>query len=326
MKICVYGAGAIGGLIGGLLSRAGLDVSLVARGAHLAAIRANGLRVRTPTGDFTCHPKATDNPADLGPQDYVIVSLKATAAPTVVDAMQPLLGPDTAVVTAMNGIPWWYFHGVEGPNAERQLESVDPGGVQWRGIGPQRAIGTVVWQAAELEAPGVVNHSYGDRLPLGEPDGSKSERATALSKAMVGAGLKSPVRTDLRNELWMKLWGNLSFNPVSVLTMQTLAGMARDPETRAVIAAMMSESKAVGEALGIRFAMSVDKRIATAEAVGEHKTSMMQDLELGRPMELDALVGSIIELAGIAGLPVPTIETVYRLALARARQAGCFPA
>ena len=239
--------------------------------------------------------------------------------------MQPLLGPDTAVVTAVNGIPWWYFHGIEGPHAGTQLSSVDPGGKQWAGLGPERAIGCVVWQAAEIVEPGRIRLSYGERMPIGEPDGTRSDRVQALSKALIAAGMKSPAKRDIRSDIWMKLWGNLSFNPLSLLTHGTLEQLAGDPDTAGTVRQMMVEGQAVGEALGMKFAIDVDRRIEGARSVGAHRTSMLQDLELGRPVELDALVGAVVELGRLTGVPTPTIELVYGLARQRAREAGCYP-
>ncbi|MEC9348052.1 MAG: 2-dehydropantoate 2-reductase [Pseudomonadota bacterium] len=324
MKICIYGAGAIGGYVGAMLARQGADVSLVARGPHLAAIREMGLKLVSATEEFTVRPVATDNPADLGPQDFVLLTLKAHGVTGIVDAIQPLLGPDTAVVTAQNGLPWWYFHGQKSEFAGQRLESADPGGLIWDRIGPERAIGSVVWQAAEIPEPGVISLGYGERLSLGEPAGGKSDRIVRLSEALVAAGVKAPIRPDIRNEIWVKLWGNLSFNPVSVLTQSTLVAMARDDGVRSVIAAMMEEAKAIGERLGIRFPMTVDKRIASAEAVGEHKTSMLQDLEGGRTMEIEPIIGTVSELGRLTGIPTPTIDTVYRLVVRRAKAAGCY--
>jgi len=325
MKVCIFGAGAIGGQVGAMLARSGVDVSLVARGPHLAAMQANGLSLITDEERFTVRPACTDDPAELGPQDYVMVALKAHSVPGVVDAMQPLLGPETAVVTAVNGIPWWYFHKLEGAHEGQQLGTVDPGGRQWQGIGPERAIGCVVWQAAEIAEPGVVRLSYGDRMPVGEPDNSRSERVKALSQALLAAGMKSPVKRDIRSEIWMKLWGNLSFNPMSLLTHATLERLAGDADTAGTVRAMMVEAQQVGEALGARFPIDVDRRIDGARSVGAHRTSMLQDLELGRPVELDALTGSVIELGRIVGIATPTIELVYGLARQRAREAGCYP-
>ncbi len=328
MKVCVYGAGAIGGYLGVMLARSGVDVTLVARGAHLAAMRENGLRLKLSAEmggeELVARPRCTDDPREAGPQDYVIIALKAHSVPGVVDAMQPLLGPGTAVVTAVNGIPWWYFHGLDGPYRDRRLESVDPGGRQWDGIGPGRAIGCVVYPATEVVAPGVIEHVEGDRFTLGEPSGEKTLRVERLSAALIAAGLKAPVRPRIRDEIWVKLWGNLSFNPISALTHATLDVIATDPDSQPVARAMMLEAQAIAEALGVRFGINVDKRIAGAAAVGAHKTSMLQDLERGRPMEIDALVGSVQEMGRLVGIPTPTIDTVLGLVRLRARMAGCY--
>jgi len=291
MKVCVFGAGAMGGWIGGLLARQGVDVTLIARGPHLAAMRERGLTIRMNGEEFHTRPRVTDDPREAGPQDYLLISLKAHSVPPVVEHMLPLLRDDTAVVTASNGIPWWYFYKLPGPWENHRLEMVDPGGKQWDILRPERALGCVLWPAAEVVEPGVIQHEYGERISLGEPDGSRSDRLEALSKALSAAGLKAPLSPRLRNEIWMKLWGNLSLNPVSTLTLSTLEDMIRDRGTCGVIRQMMEEGKAVGEKLGVRFALSVDARIKAAEEVGAHKTSMLQDLERGRPMEIDALVG-----------------------------------
>lgn len=324
MKICIYGAGAIGGFMGAELADAGADVSLIARGPHLEAMQKNGLTLIRGDTQTVSHPKATSDPAELGAQDVVIITLKAHSVPGVVDHMQPLLGPDTAVVTAVNGIPWWYFHGAEGAHKDKRLESVDPGNKQWDGIGPERAIGCVVYPATEVAEPGVIQHIEGDRFTLGEPDGSRSERIQALSKALIAAGLKAPIRPRIRDEIWIKLWGNLSFNPISALTGETLEGICNDPATVAVVRNMMAEAAEIAEALGVRLAIDVDKRIAGAKAVGAHKTSMLQDLELGRPMEIDALVSVVQELGHLTAKPTPTIDAVLALVKQRARLAGCY--
>lgn len=326
MRVCIYGAGAIGGHIGALLALVDVDVTLIARGPHLAALKKDGLRLHTGGAEHHVHPACTEDPAEAGVQDYVIVTLKAPSVAAIVEPMQPLLGPDTAVVTAMNGIPWWYFHKLAGPFEGRGIESVDPGRRIWNGIGPERAIGCVVWTAAEITAPGVIEHTYGDRVSLGEPGGARSDRATALSARLIEAGLKSPVRPKIRNEIWMKLWGNLSFNPVSALTHATLDTIAADPGTNAIVRAMMVEARAVGERLGVRFSMDVDARIKGAAEVGAHRTSMLQDLEKGRAMEIEALVGSVAELGRLVDVTTPTIDMVYALVVQRAREADCYRA
>ena len=323
MRICIYGAGAIGGYLGVQLTLAGEDVTLIARGPHLAAMRQNGLKLLIDGEERVAHPRCTDDPAEAGPQDYVIVTLKAHSVPGVVDVMQPLLGPDTAVVTATNGIPWWYFYGLEGQWRDHRLESVDPGGTQWDEIGPERAIGCVVYPATEVAEPGVIRHLDGNRFTLGEPTGDKTERVQALSQALISAGFRAPVR-DIRDELWVKLWGNLTFNPISALTLETLDVVATDPGTRGVARAMMLEAQAIGEKVGVRFKVDVDRRIDGAAAVGAHRTSMLQDLDKGRPMEIDALVSAVQEMGRLVGLPTPTVDVVLALVRQRARAAGCY--
>ncbi|WP_339630798.1 2-dehydropantoate 2-reductase [uncultured Sneathiella sp.] len=326
MKICIYGAGAIGGLIGGLLARKGdAEVSLIARGPHLAAIQKNGLTIKGPEETFTLdNITATDDPAELGPQDYVIIALKAHSVAGIVDKMQPLLGPETAVVAAQNGVPWWYFYGLEGETQDRRVKAVDPDGKIWDGIGPERAIGCVIYQAAEVSEPGVIAHMAGDRFPVGEPTGERTERVKTLSKLLIGAGLKAPVRTDIRSDIWVKLWGNLSFNPISALTGATLDLITGNPETRAVARKMMLEAQAIGESLGVNYPIDVDARIEGAAGVGPHKTSMLVDLESGRPMEIDALVTAVQEMGSITGHATPTIDTVVSLLRQKARLLGCY--
>ncbi|MCS6891467.1 MAG: 2-dehydropantoate 2-reductase [Rhodovarius sp.] len=323
MKICIFGAGAIGGFLAGRLAKAGsAEVSLVARGPHLAAIRERGLTLREGGEEYVTHPRAAADASELGPQDYVVITLKAHAVPGVVPAVQPLLGPETAIVMAVNGVPWWYFYGLPGPWRDMRLSSIDPGDVQWQGWGPQRVIGCVVYPAAEVREPGVIEVIEGDRFTLGEPDGSRSERVVRLAEALIAAGLKAPIRPRIRDEIWVKLWGNLSFNPISALTHATLEQIVGDPGTRAVARAMMLEAQEIAEKLGVRFPITVDKRIEGAGAVGAHKTSMLQDLERGRPMEHEALVGAVAELGRITGTPTPIIDTVLALIRLRAQTAG----
>ncbi|MDE0055169.1 MAG: 2-dehydropantoate 2-reductase [Gammaproteobacteria bacterium] len=312
-KICVYGAGAIGGYLAARLAQAGCDVSVVARGPHLAAMAAQGLTLETGEGRLTVKVAATDDPATLGPQDYVIVTLKGHSIPAVVEPMQPLLGSGTAVVNAVNGIPWWYFHRLDSQFGERHVESVDPGGGVWQGIGPERAIGCVVYPSCEVVEPGVVRHLSGDRFVLGEPSGERSERVRTLASVLSEAGLRAPLRRRMRDEIWIKLWGNVAFNPLSALTGAMLDVLATDPGTRRVARAMMVEAQAVGEALGARFAIDVERRIDGAAEVGAHRTSMLQDLELGRPLENEAIVGAVQELGALAGIATPTIDLVHHL-------------
>ncbi len=326
MKICIYGAGAIGGLLGARLARSGQDVTLIARGPHLKAIQEKGLRLFSEGEEILARPRAVEDPKAAGPQDYVIVAVKTTGVAAIAGRMAPLLGPDTAVVTAMNGIPWWYFWRQEGPWRDRQLAAIDPDGGLWRAIPPERCIGCVVYPAAEIVEPGVVRHGYGNRFMLGEPDGGQSQRVEGLSKALTAAGFKAPVRPRIRDDIWLKLWGNLSFNPVSALTLGTLAGMAGDPNVRAVVRTMMVEAEAVARALGVDLPVDVDTRIGWAKDVGEHKTSMLQDLEQGRPMEIDALTGVVAEMGDLVGIETPMIDAVLALVRHRARVAGCYPA
>lgn len=320
MRICIFGAGAIGGYIGALLALKGeADVSLIARGPHYHAMKANGLTLHMGGNTFNIRPRISDSPAELGVQDYVVLTLKAHALPAIADALEPMIGSSTAIIYGQNGIPWWYFYRHGGPHDGQRLESVDPGGTLWRKLGPENAIGAVIWQAAELSAPGVVAHKYGERMPLAEPSGEKTERVQQLSRFLTAAGIKSPVRANLRPEIWLKLWGNLSFNPLSVLTGDTLAGMATNPGVRRIVNLMMSEAKTVAEALGITFPVSIDERIEMAARVGEHRTSMLQDAEAGRATELDALLGSVIELGRLTSVVTPTLELVYDLTRARCR-------
>ena len=325
MKICIFGAGAIGGYMGAKLAQSGAQVSLVARGPHLAAMQENGLTLIEDGAHTTLPVTASDDPAALGPQDYVVITLKAHSVPPVVARMQPLLGEGTTVVWGVNGVPWWYFHKIGGEREGTRLSTLDPGDVQWNGLGPDRMLGCVVYPAAEVAEPGIVRHIEGNRFSLGEPDGSKSDRAQALSKALAAAGLKAPVRPRLRDEIWVKLWGNLSFNPISALTHATLDVLCTDPGTRAVARGMMLEAQEIAEKLGVKFPIDVDRRIQGGAEVGAHRTSMLQDLDAGRPMEIDALVASVQELGRITGTPTPTIDTVLALVQLRARSAGLYP-
>ena len=317
MRLAIVGAGAIGGYLGTRLAAAGHEVTFIARNRNLAAIRANGFRLILEDGSALHAPnaKAVQDPAEAGAQDAVFVTTKAHQVRDMLPAMRGLFetgsGPLTSVVTMINGLPWWYFHKLAGPHEGRTLASLDPDGLLARHIEPERLIGGVVYPAAEQVEPGLVRVIEGNRFSLGEPDGSKSERVTALAQALMGAGFKAPVSRDIRSEIWVKLWGNLSFNPLSALTHATLEEICRFSPTRELAARMMTEAQAVGEALGVEFKVSLDKRIAGAEAVGAHKTSMLQDVEAGRALELEALIGSVVELGRITGRPVPNIEAVY---------------
>ncbi|MBL0091924.1 MAG: 2-dehydropantoate 2-reductase [Piscinibacter sp.] len=313
MKIAVVGAGAIGGYLGAKLARAGEEVTFIARNRNLEAINARGFRLILEDGTEEHAPtaRAVQHMAEAGPQDAVLITLKAHQVRDVLPGLRDLFGPKTMVVTMINGIPWWYFHKLAGPYEGRRLDSVDPGGVIAEHIEPERIIGSVVYPASELVEPGVVKVIEGNRFTLGELDGERSERIDALSQAMMRAGFKAPVSRDIRSELWIKLWGNLSFNPISALTHATLEQICRFGPTRALAASMMREAQTVAEALGVRFKITLEQRIAGAEAVGAHKTSMLQDVEHGRALELEALVGSVVELGRITGTPTPTIDAIY---------------
>jgi len=325
MKICIFGAGAIGGYMAVKMIEAGVDVSLIARGPHLAAMKDRGLTLIEEDGTRTTVPvTASDNPSDLGPQDYLILTLKAHSVPSVVETMQPLIDDKTTIVSGVNGVPWWYFHQLEGPYEGTRLASVDPGNAQWDGFGPDRVLGCVVYPAAEVIEPGVIKHVEGNRFSLGEPDGSKSERALALSEILSSAGLKVPVRPRIRDEIWVKLWGNLSFNPISALTHATLDVLCTDPGTRSVARGMMLEAREIAEMLGVKFPIDVERRIDGGAAVGAHKTSMWQDLDAGRPMEIDALITAVQELGQLTQTPTPTIDTVLALIQLRAKMAGLY--
>jgi 2-dehydropantoate 2-reductase len=323
VKICIFGAGAIGGFLAVRLANSGQDVSVVARGPHLAAISENGLRLRIDGREEVARVAATDDASDLGPQDYLVITLKAHSVPPIADKLAPLIGPGTCIVTGMNGVPYWYFHGLaewEG----RRVESVDPGGSVSAALPPEQALGCVIYPACEVDQPGIVRHVDGDRFTLGEPDGSKSERGTALSEAMKSAGFRAPIRPKIRDEIWLKLWGNLAFNPLSALTGETLDVLATRSDLRSIARAMMVEGQAVGESFGSRFPIDVDKRIEGAAGVGAHKTSMLQDLERGRPMEIDALVTAVAELGRMVDVATPTIDMILALVQARGRTAGCY--
>lgn len=313
MKVCVYGAGAIGAYLGAALTDAGCEVTLIARGPHLKAMRENGLTIEQDGKRRTLELACTDDPSQAGPQDYVIVTLKAHSVAPVVDQIATLLGPETAVVTAQNGILWWYFHALEGPWQDKNLETADPGGAIWNTLGPERAIGCVVYPSCEIVEPGVVKHLEGNRFMLGEPSGEKTERVTKLAEAMTAGGLKAPVRRKIRDDIWFKLLGNATFNPVSVLTGATLEEMGQHSGTRSVIKTLMEEAAAVATTLGVRFAMDIDKRIDGGTAVGAHKTSMLQDYELGRPLEIDALVAAVAELGRLVDVPTPVLDAAIEL-------------
>ena len=313
MKIAVFGAGAIGGYLGAKLAQAGTDVTLVARGPHLEAMQSRGLRLIEGGEETTVHPRAVADGREAGTQDYVILALKAHSITPALTSIAPLLGPETAVVAAQNGVPWWYFYGLPGEWRDRRLESVDPGGLIWEKIGPQRAIGCVVYPACEVVEPGVVRHVEDERFSLGEPDGSRSERVARLAQALIATGLRARVRSRIRGEIWLKLWGNLALNPISALTRATLAQACGDPAIRAFAREVMLEAEAVAVAFGEKMLVGVDARLNGAAAMGAHKTSMLQDLEAGRPLEIEAISGAVVELARLTGVASPRLEALHGL-------------
>jgi 2-dehydropantoate 2-reductase len=315
MKICVVGAGSIGGHVAVLFAEAGHEVTVIARGAHLAAIRMNGLRLilNDGTEHVARHLHATDEIRTAGQQDLVILAVKANQVEPIIDDVTALFHEGTALIPMQNGIPWWYFQRHGGPHEGQCVRAVDPGARIMSAIDPRRIIGCVVYPAASIASPGVVKHTEGDRYPLGELDGSTTERITGIAQAFVAAGLKAPILADIRAEIWLKLWGNLTFNPISALTHSTLVDLCRYPLTRTLARAMMSEAQLIANKLGIEFRVTIEKRIAGAEKVGKHKTSMLQDIEGGREPEIDALLGSVIELGRLTDTTTPHIDTVYAL-------------
>lgn len=323
MRIAVVGAGAIGAYWGAAVHRGGTEVHLLARGAHLAAMRENGVRVLSPRGDFTAHPHVTDDPREIGPVDYVFLGLKAYSYPACGPLVEPLLHERTAIVAGQNGIPWWYFHKLAGPYEGRRIEAVDPDGATSAVLPPERAIGCVVYPASVIESPGVIRHLEGTRFSIGEPSGEISARCTALSEAMIAGGLKSPVEANLRDDIWIKLMGNASFNPISALTGATMAEIYEHGPTRQVVAQVMEEILDIAARVGSKPEMTVERRLRGAGRVGHHKTSMLQDLEAGKQLELDALVTAVVEIADMTGAPAPTLRTVQAAAdlLAQVSQA-----
>lgn len=315
MKIAIIGVGAIGGYVGTRLAHAGNEVTFIARGANLDALRTRGIRLIMGDGSEQAvpHVRATDDYAQAGPQDMVILALKAHQVEAVAPQVPQLFGPDTVVVPMQNGIPYWYFHRYPGDLANSHVKSVDPHGLVWQHIPCERVIGCVVYPAAELLAPGVIKHVEGNQLPVGEPDGSTSERVTRVSQCFINGGLQAPVLADIRAEIWLKLWGNLTFNPISALSRATLASICQYPLSRTLAKDMMTEAQAIANKLGVTFRVPLEKRIAGAERVGHHKTSMLQDVEAARELEVDALLGSVIELARLTETPTPRLDTVYAL-------------
>ena len=311
MKIAIVGAGAIGAFLGAKLALSGEDVYLIARGAHLQAMQNHGVRVKSPDGDFEAHPTATDDYESVGPVDFVFLTVKAHSLTEIAPQIAPLLGPETVVVSAQNGIPWWYFQSQGGPFDGTAIESVDPGGVIAQAIDPSRIIGCIIYPSTVIVQPGVIEHIEGNRFSIGELDGTSSDRCKTLAAALICAGLKAPIRSRIRHDLWVKLLGNVVFNPMSALTGATLEEMATHPETSAIARAVMTEADEVAEALGVRLTLTIDQRMDGAKKVGAHKTSMLQDLESGRPMELESVVGVVIELGEKLGLPMPHTRTLY---------------
>ncbi len=305
MKFAVAGAGAIGAYLGAKMARAGYDVTLFARGAHCRAMQEQGVRVLSPEGDFEAHPSVVDSLAAAGRVDVVFLAVKAHSLPALAPQLPLLFGEETAVVSMQNGIPWWYFTGAE------RLEKIDPAGVISTAIEARRVIGSIVYLSTEIAEPGVIRHNESTRITLGEPDGARSERCRAISEALARSGLRAPITTHIRQEIWVKLMGNIAFNPISALTGATLATIARDPDTSHLVRAIMSETEALARKLGIEMPITIDQRIAGAEKVGEHKTSMLQDLEAGRPLELDAIAGAALELGERLGVPMPHTHAVY---------------
>jgi 2-dehydropantoate 2-reductase len=312
MKVCIVGAGAIGGLLAVRLALAGTEVSVVARGAHLQAIRERGLTLIGEDGtQHVAHLPASQSLVELGQHDMIVLGMKAHQVGAIAAELAPVMGPETSVVTTQNGLPWWYFHKLDGPYRGRVIESVDPGGVIARHIDVDRLIAGIAYPAAEIVQPGVIRHIEGNRFSLGELDGQKTPRLRQLSERLQAAGFKAPMSTDIRSEIWLKLWGNCSFNPISALTHATLSDICEFPLSRELAANVMREAQAIGDQLGVRFLVSLEKRIAGAQAVGKHKTSMLQDVEAGRALELDALIGSVIELGRWTATPTPYLDALY---------------
>ena len=326
MKICIFGAGAIGGLVGLALARAGADVSLIARGDHLAAIQKNGLTLLSGKDRQNIQLPASNRPRVPGTQDIVIVALKAHQAWQAVDQIAALLSPDTTVITMQNGIPWWYFHAHEGELANHRLTSVDPGNRQWELLGPERVVGCVVYAACEVRAPGVIAHSFGNRFIFGTPDGSTPAHLAELIALLDNGILQGSIAENIRQDIWLKLWGNLCFNPVSALTGATLDIIGTDPGTRKIACKMMEEAQTIAEKLGIAFPMDIETRLKQAVSVGTHKSSMLQDKEKGRKIELDAILGAVQEMGRLVAVSTPTIDMIMALTSQMGQQQGIYPA
>ncbi len=314
MRIVIAGAGAIGGYIGAHLTRIGADVTLFARGAHLQAMQRRGLRVRSPEGDFEVQPAVSGDLAAIEPADVIVLGVKAHSLTSLAPQLRPLFHPDTVVVGTHNGIPWWYFDGSGGPLEGTRLERVDPGGTIAAAIEPGRVVGSLVYFSTDIAEPGVIHHTEGNRITLGEPNGTRSERCRALADLLGSAGFRCPITARLRHEIWVKLLGNVAFNPISALTGGTLEELVRHPETSRLVREVMRETEGVAARLGIELPISIEQRMAGAEKVGAHKTSMLQDYEAGRPMELEAVVGAVVELGDRLNIPMPATHAVYACA------------
>jgi 2-dehydropantoate 2-reductase len=310
VKVAVLGAGAIGAYVGASLHRAGVEVHLVARGHHLDAIRTSGVKVNSPRGDFEARPNATNDVTEIGPVDHIFLGLKANQYAAASPLIEPLLHDKTTIIAAQNGIPWWYFHGLKGPHENHRIETVDPGGAVSAALPVSRAIGCVVYAATEISAPGVITHLEGTRFSIGEPNGTISDRCTEFADAMIEGGLKCPVEADLRRDIWIKLMGNIAFNPISALTRATMAGICRHAGTRELVVRMMQETVDVAESLGSHPEISIERRLAGAERTGEHKPSTLQDLEKGKELELDVILHAVVELADLTGTEVPTLRAI----------------
>jgi len=325
MKFCVFGAGAVGGFVGGMVARGDAEVSLIARGEHLSALQASGLKVITPDEEFTVEVPATDTPAELGVQDVIFLSAKAHALTVAAEAMQPLIGPDTVIVSAQNGIPFWYFHAHGGNLDGHTLQTVDPGARIANAIGNERVIGCVITSSNTVEAPGVVRNIGNRVFALGEPDGSQSERLADIAALLAEAGLSAPTEGNIRSEVWVKMWGNVSFSPMAVLTMSKLGPLVEGEDLRALGVAIMEEVQAVSEALGVEFTATITDRLEGTRRVAGHKTSILQDLEAGRPMEVDGITGAVVELGRLLGVETPMIDLIYALMRQLAREGGLYP-
>jgi 2-dehydropantoate 2-reductase len=322
VKFLIAGAGAVGAYMGALMARAGYDITLHARGPHLTAMQEKGVRVISAEGDFVARPRMVADLKDAGPIDVVFLCVKAHGLPPLAGQLAPVLGPETAVVSTQNGIPWWYFQSQSGPLAGTRLERVDPGGAVSAAIAPRRVVGSLIYFATEISETGVVRHHEGNRISLGEPDGSRSERVRQIADALIASGLRAPVTAHLRNEIWVKILGNVAFNPISALTGATLAQMLSNPDTTSLIRNIMQETEQLTEKLGVKMQVSIEQRMAGAAKVGEHKTSMLQDLEAGRPLELEAIVGAVLEVGERVGLAMPHTRSVYACAKLLAERRG----